>query len=53
MQDKRLNNICPHFLCLRLALEMEEDIALTRIGDERTMSLEAKETLSHEETWNP
>lgn len=36
---------------LGLALELEEDVTLARIGDERTKTLKAKKTLSHDEVW--
>lgn len=36
---------------LRLALELEEDVSLARIGDERMKTLKAKKTLSHDEVW--
>lgn len=36
---------------LRLALELEEDVTLARIGDERSKTLKAKKTLNHNEVW--
>ena len=52
--------LSPYFLKIRKLLrlelkilEIEENVALTNMGDERVMSLKTKETLSHEETWSP
>ena len=36
---------------IRLALELEEDVALALLADERSKTLRGKKTLSHDEVW--